>query len=120
MADPPSDDGGLDPRRAYSRLRVGIDAYLDTLDGRQKVRLIDLSQAGAHLVLSKPEVVKEGVLSWLRFDTFGIAMWQSEEDVGLKFDRLLPLHVLKETRERAPAVVLEMAQAWVSGSLADD
>ena len=81
---------------------------------------MDLSQAGAHIVLSKPEVVKEGVLTWLRFDTFGITMWQQEEDIGLKFDRLLPPHVMQETRERAPSVVLEMAQAWVSGSLSDD
>ena len=118
MADPPDD--GLDPRRAYSRLRVGIDAYLDTLDGRQKVRLIDLSQAGAHVVLSHPEAIKEAVLTWLGFDTFGIAVWQSEQDVGLTFDCLLPARVIDETRERAPAVVLEMAQAWVSGSLHDD
>lgn len=118
MAEPPDD--GSDPRRAHSRLHLGIDAYLDTLEGRQKVRLIDLSQAGAHLVLSTPETVKEGVLRWLDFDTFGITAWQREDDVGFKFDRLLPPHVLKETRERAPAVVLEMAQAWVSGTLYDD
>ena len=118
MADPPAD--GPDPRREYSRLQLGIDAYLDTLDGRQKVRLMDLSQAGAHIVLSKPEVVKEGVLTWMRFDTFGITVWQREEDIGFKFDRLLPPHVLEETRQRAPAVVLEMAQAWVSGDLSDD
>lgn len=118
MADVPADDA--DSRRAFSRLSLGIDAYLDTLDGRQKVRLIDLSQAGAHIVLSQPETVREGVLTWLRFDTFGIAMWQSEEAIGLKFDRLLPAHVIHETRERAPSVVLEMAQAWVSGNLADD
>ena len=118
MTDPPAD--GFDPRRAYPRLSVGIDAYLDTLEGRQKVRLIDLSQAGAHIVLSNPEVVKEGVLRWLGFDTFGIATWQEAEDVGLKFDRLLPPRYIDETRVRAPAVVLEMAQAWVSGSLSDN
>ena len=118
MADPPAD--GSDPRRAHSRLPLGIDAYLDTLDGRQKVRLVDLSQAGAHIVLSNPEVVKEGVLTWLGFDTFGITTWQHDDDVGFKFDRLLSTHVLEQTRERAPAVVLEMAQAWVSGDLYDD
>jgi hypothetical protein len=118
MADPPAD--GADPRRAHSRLPLGIDAYLDTLDGRQKVRLVDMSQAGAHIVLSKSEPVKEGVLRWLRFDMFGIAMWQRDDDVGLKFDRILPPHVLDETRERAPSLVLEMAQEWVSGSLSDD
>ena len=118
MADPPAD--GPDSRRAHSRLHVEIDAYLDTLEGRQKVRLVDLSQAGAHLVLSKPETVKEGVLRWLRFDMFGIAVWQQDDDVGLKFDRLLRSHVIDETRERAPSLVLEMAQGWVTGTLSDD
>ena len=111
---------GPDPRRAYTRLHLGIDAYLDTLEGRQKVRLIDLSQAGALVVLSKPEPVREGVLRWLRLDTFAIAMWQREAAVGLKFDRLLDPRFLEETRLRAPAVVLEMAQEWVAGTLHDD
>ena len=118
MDEPPDD--GAEPRRAYPRLSVGIDASLETLSGRQTVRLIDLSRAGAQIVLSKPETVAEGVLRWLNFDTFGMTVWQQEEDVGLRFDRLLSTHVLDQTRERAPAVVLEMAQAWVSGTLSDD
>jgi hypothetical protein len=117
MTDPPAE--GSDPRRAHARLQVGIDASLETLDGRQTVRLVDLSQAGAHVQLSRPEAVREGVLRWLNFETFGMAMWQEAEDVGLKFDVLLPAHVLEQTRERAPAIVLEMAQAWVSGDLPD-
>ena len=110
---------GPDPRRTFSRLPVGIDAYFDTLEGRQKVRLVDLSLAGAHIVLGKPEAITEGVLRWLRFDTFGITIWQRDDDVGLKFDRLLPPHVLEETRLRAPSIVLDMAQDWVSGNLPD-
>ena len=118
MTDPPAE--GTDPRRAFSRLPVGIDATLETLAGRQTVRLVDLSPAGAHLQLSNPETVREGVLRWLQFDTFGMAVWQRNDDVGLKFDRLLPAHVLKVTRERAPSLVLELAQAWVSGDLPDN
>ena len=118
MADPPTD--GCEPRRAHSRLHVEIEASLETLKGRQKVRLVDLSPAGAHVVLSEPETVEEGVLRWLEFDTFAIAAWQEEDDVGLKFDRLLPSLVFEETRRRAPSLVLDMAQAWVSGDLADD
>jgi hypothetical protein len=111
---------GSDPRRAYLRLHVGIDAYLDTIEGRQKVYLVDLSQSGAHVALSQPEAVKEGVLTWLGFDTFAIAAWQHEDEVGLQFDQLLPLHVMVETRKRAPTLVLEMAQAWVTGDLRDN
>jgi hypothetical protein len=107
---------GLDPRRAYARLELGLEAHFDTLDGRQSVRLVDLSQAGAHLVLSDPAPVSEGVLSWLRFDTFGVVVWQNEEHIGLQFDRLVPLPQLIETRHRAPSIVLEMAQDWVAGA----
>jgi len=118
MADPPTD--GPEPRRAHSRLHVEIEASFETLEGRQKVCLVDLSRAGAHMVLSKPEAISEGVLRWLEFDTFAMAVWQEDDDVGLKFDRLLPPHAFEETRRRAPSLVLEMAQAWVSGDLADD
>jgi len=111
---------GLDPRRAFLRLHVGIDAYLDTLEGRQKVYLVDLSQSGAHVALSEPREVTEGVLSWLGFDTFAIAAWQRDDEVGLQFDRLLPLHYMVETRQRAPSLVLDMAQDWVTGGLHDD
>lgn len=110
---------GLDPRRNYSRLQVGIAAHFDTLDGRQGVRLIDLSQGGAHLILSRSDPVREGVLTWLRFDTFGAVVWQHGEHVGLEFDELVPLPAMVETRQRAPSVVREAAEAWVAGTLSD-
>jgi len=101
--------GGLEPRRAFSRLTVGILARLDMLAGWQRVRLIDLSQAGAHIILSRPEPLTEGVLRWLRFDAYGEVVWQEDHHVGLKFDSILPMAVLVETRQRAPSVVREEA-----------
>ena len=115
MAHPKPIDG-LDPRRSYARLQLGLDAYLDTLDGRWKVRLVDLSQGGAHVILDRADPVREGVLSWMRFDTFAIVAWQDGEDVGLEFDKLIPLNVMVETRHRAPSVVREAAEAWVAGT----
>ena len=111
---------GMDPRRSFARLELGIDAHLDTLGGRQPVRLIDLSQAGAHLLLNRPDAVREGVLTWLRFDTYGVVAWQEDGHLGLEFDQLLPLPVMVETRHRAPHVVREAAEAWVSGGLFGD
>jgi hypothetical protein len=116
---------GVDGRRVFSRLRVGIAARLETLAGSQKVRLIDLSQGGAQVILSKPEDAGAGVLSWLNFETFGDPAWTEEANMGLKFDQLLPLGCLVETRKRAPSVVRDeemgtsMAQAWVSGEISD-
>ncbi len=114
----------IEPRRAFSRLRVGIGARLDTLSGWQHIRLVDLSQGGAQLILSKPEIFREALLKWIRFEAFGIVAWQDEEHLGLQFDTLIPLPYLVETRMRAPSVVREevlgsqlAAQAWVEGSL---
>ena len=110
--------------RAFSRLQVGILARLDMLEGWQKVRLIDLSQGGAHLILSKPVPLREGVLKWLRFEAYGVVVWQRDEHVGLSFDNLVPIPHLVETRQRAPTVVREesmateiAAQDWVSGKV---
>ena len=56
------------PRRAYSRLHLGISAQLETLDGRQRVRMIDLSQGGAHLILSKPGDIRQAVQHGMTID----------------------------------------------------
>jgi hypothetical protein len=121
MTDAPVDDGRA-PRRAFARLRLGIAARLETLDGRQKVRLIDLSQGGAHIILSDPGDIRQGVLTWLRFESFGAVAWVDGDHVGLEFDRPLPLAVLVETRQQAPTVVREeamnaecAARDWVAG-----
>lgn len=110
------------PRRAFSRLRLGISARLETIDGRQKVRLIDLSQGGARVILSQPGAVRQGVLTWLQFETFGTAAWQEDDHLGLTFDVMLPLPVVVETRQRAPSVVRDeamgvenAAREWVAG-----
>jgi len=112
------------PRRAHSRLRLGISARIETLDGKQRVRLLDLSQGGAHIVLSEPHDIRKAVLSWLRFETYGEVVWQEGQHIGLAFDRPLPLACLVETRQRAPTVVREeamgveqAARQWVAGTL---
>jgi hypothetical protein len=124
MTDVPVHDDQA-PRRAYSRLRLGISAQLQTLEGRQRVRLMDLSQGGAHVILSQPSGsdIRQAVLTWLDFETFGTVAWQDEQNLGLEFDRRLPLSVLVETRQRAPSVVREeamvaeqAAREWVAGT----
>ena len=122
MTDSPEDQGQA-PRRAYSRLRLGISAHLETLDGRQRVRLMDLSQGGARVILSRPGTIRQAVLTWLNFETFGTIMWHEDQHIGFKFDKLLPLGVLVETRQRAPSVVQEdamvtaqAAKEWVAGT----
>ena len=122
MTDLPASDGQA-PRRAFARLRLGIAAQIETLEGRQKVRLTDLSQGGAHLILSQPGDIRQAVLTWLHFETFGAVAWREDDHIGLEFDRPLPLSVLVETRQTAPSVVREEAMGlhtaardWVAGT----
>ncbi len=119
-------DDALDGRRNFARLQVGIAARFDTLEGSQTVRLVDLSQGGAHIILGKPGSPAAGLLTWLDFEAFGETAWQEGDSLGLTFERLLPLSCLVATRKRAPSVVRaealgeDLAQAWVSGELSDD
>jgi hypothetical protein len=72
------------------------------------------------VILSKAGDIKEGVLTWIRFETFGTVAWVDGKHVGLEFDVPLPLAVLVETRQKAPSVVREeeerIAREWVEGS----
>ena len=110
------------PRRGYSRLRLGIAARLETIAGTQSVRLIDLSQNGARLILSQPGDIRDAVLTWLGFEAFGSVIWREDDQVGMHFAELVPIEQLLETRQRAPSVVREaeleakaMAREWVAG-----
>jgi len=60
-----NNDEGVDGRRNFARLRVGVSARFNTLEGSQKVRLVDLSQAGAQIILSNDEHPGAGLLTWL-------------------------------------------------------
>jgi len=121
MAPQPLDEDG---RRRFARLEVGIGARFTTLAGEQPVRLVNLSQNGARLILSAPDEAGAGVLTWLDFETFGDLAWQEEDTIGIVFDKLLTPGCLAQTRLRAPTVVREeeasLAKAWISGEIADD
>ncbi len=111
-------------RRQHSRLRLGLPARFQTLQGTEEVRLLDLSRSGAKLALERPSTFKEGVLSWMDFEAFGMTVWCEGHLVGLRFDEAIPLPQVIETRNRAPDVVrdegLEIRDAardWVAGTL---
>jgi hypothetical protein len=103
-------------RREHARLRVGIPAYFETLEGRLRVRLVDISQGGAHLILPGDVPIREGVLMWMRFDVFGMTVWQQDDELGMKFERPLPREWLIETREVAPDIVREEALGTISAA----
>lgn len=109
------------PRRAYSRLRLGVAARLLTLDGEQWVTLVDLSQSGARVVLGASGKVSGGLLRWLGFEAFGDPAWQARDQLALHFDEPIDAAWLLETRQRAPLELdyeihtRRAACEWVTG-----
>lgn len=98
---PSSEEG----RRDYLRLELGVLAYMETLEGRKKVEIIDLSQGGARVKLLAPvENIKDCVLVWLGFDTYATIGRRDGDELGLVFDVPLRPAVIKKTREMAPRI----------------
>ena len=112
-----------DPQpRIYGRLPLGIPATLETIHGRKSVRLVDLSQGGAHVVLPAELHIRDCILTWLDFEEFCTAAWRDGEHLGLTFEEPLALGKLVATRNVAPSIIREeslrtetAAREWVQG-----
>ena len=92
-------------RRDYLRLELGVLAHIETLEGRKKVEIIDLSQGGARVKLLAPvDNIKDCVLVWLGFDTYATIGRREGNELGLVFDVPLRPAVIKKTREMAPRI----------------
>lgn len=110
-------------RRDYLRLDLGVLAHIETLEGRKKVEIVDLSQGGARIRLLAPvENIKDCVLVWLGFDTYATIGRRNGDEIGLIFDVPLRPGVIKKTREMAPRVwrndsvyLSEIARDFVQG-----
>ncbi len=112
-----------DPQpRSFGRLPLGIAAHLETIHGRKAVRLVDLSQGGAHIILPADMQIRDCVLIWLDFEAFCGSAWRKGEHLGLTFEEPLPIATLVATRNVAPSIIREQslsaetaARDWVQG-----
>lgn len=114
--------GTRDPRRHFGRMKLGIPALLETLYGRKHVRMVDLSQGGASVILPQEIQMRECIARWLDFEVFCSRVWQDGTLVGLTFERPLPLSTLLATRKLAPELIRDeeldvhrAAQSWTAG-----
>ena len=90
------------PRRGKARLRTGIPAALVTMDGRQEISLVDLSESGAGLVVRDGWRINGGVLKWMDYEVYGKVVRRSEESIGLLFDEPIDAAWVLETRSWLP------------------
>ena len=114
----------FEPRRGKARLRAGIAAELVSVNGRQKVSLVDLSQTGARLRVHDSEPLGRGVLKWMDFEAFGSVVRREGKDIGLQFEYPIDLAWVLDTKEwlsvrpRGKDEVREFARDWVHGHAA--
>ena len=92
-------------RRDFLRLNLGVIARIETLEGRKKVEILDLSQGGARIrLLVDAEPFKECVLCWLSFDSYARVGRRNGNELALVFDFPLRPGVIKQTRNQAPGI----------------
>ncbi|MFA6218270.1 MAG: hypothetical protein WC692_00645 [Erythrobacter sp.] len=102
----PHDQVDKESQRDFLRVDVGVVGHLETLDGRKRVEIVDLSQGGAHVALMDGDgeaeyVVRDCVLRWMTFEAFGEVKWRDGDHFGIAFDEPLRPGVIKETRQQA-------------------
>src|SRR6476646_6214583 len=88
-------------RREHPRLRLAIDARLITTWGDYRVRLDNLSQAGAHISRPKDELFARCVLKWLQFEAWGSLVWRRGGYCGIRFDKPIPSQWIDASRAEA-------------------
>lgn len=109
------------PRRGRARLRVGVSAAIATMNGRQGITLLNLSESGALLRVKDSAPFDRGVLKWVNYEAFGVVAWRKGSDVGLRFDEPIDRAWLLDTRERLPALskghdeFRQFASDWATG-----
>lgn len=113
--------------RDFLRLPLGVLGYLETLEGRKRVEIVDLSQGGAHILLLEhgdraASDISDCFLKWLQFDAFGTVTWKDGPRMGLAFEQPLRPGVIKETKNQAPIMVRrdfdelrDAAKLWSKG-----
>lgn len=109
------------PRRGKARLRTGIPAALVTMDGRQEISLVDLSESGAGILVADPGHIAGGVLQWMDYEVYGAVVRRVGKDVGLQFDEPIDPAWVLDTRMWLPELtdskgqLRRFARDWVAG-----
>jgi hypothetical protein len=109
------------PRRGRARLRVGVTAAIHTVNGRQRITLLNLSESGALLQLKDGEPFDRGVLRWIDYEAFGTVVWRDGQRIALQFDEPIESAWLLDTKARLPALARgsdefrQFASEWAKG-----
>ncbi len=82
-----SQQGGVN-RRAYERRRLGRLGRLSSADGARTVVIEDISDGGAKISgVGKLEIGSQVTLSHGDCSTSGAAVWSTEREVGIRFEK---------------------------------
>lgn len=127
LMDGAHDKMGEESKRDFQRLHLGVLGHIETLNGRRRVEIVDLSQGGAYVVLMDGAEVEtydvyDCVLRWMDFEAFGEVRRREGSHFGIAFDEPLRPGVIKATLGQASGSVRndaldlkEAARLWANG-----
>ena len=97
-------------KRIESRARVAIEASLETVLGRSRGYLLNLSCHGAMVQMPDPPQRRaDVVLRCGPLDVLGIVAWVQQERIGIEFDEPIPEGQVIELRRLADEAVRHLA-----------
>lgn len=114
-------------RRSRPRARIALPAILETMEGLRKVKLSNLSSAGAMVEARKaPDVGRDLVLKCPGIDALGVVVWENGDRCGIEFydpieddevvrQRELSDGRIVEQRWYTRDELIEAAERWSSG-----
>ncbi|MDE1466851.1 PilZ domain-containing protein [Aurantiacibacter sp. D1-12] len=91
-------------RRSSPRTRVDCMVTLNMPSGNVPGRFFDISESGARITAENPP--SKGcavILEWPYGEAYGFISWSKPGMCGLQFERAIPVKMLEETIENAPA-----------------
>lgn len=121
---PRTDDPELRGRRSERRAYILLSASVESLSGRKRISLLDVSRTGARLEgTDLPAVGKDIIIRCGEIDTLGTVVWATSGRCGMQFDEPIGQQDLLALRDIAVAAArsgitpdeLQATADWANG-----
>ena len=101
MASPVLDQSPfMTERRGSARVKVSVEAHLQTAAANWRGTLCDISETGARMLIARPPIAgATALLRWQEHETLCRVVWATDDMCGLQFERPIPLAAVRESAQ---------------------